>query len=116
VNESLVKAGLAWQYRKYCKAGFCHDWFKYEDLARSAELGLWKDPQPVAPWEWRKGKRSSASQKTKATPGQYHGNVKSHVFHDASCKYFNCKNCVIGFRSRQEAVDAGYRPGGGCKP
>ena len=23
VNESLVRAGLAWQYRKYCKTSFC---------------------------------------------------------------------------------------------
>jgi len=64
VNESLVKAGLAWQYRKYCKAGFCNDWLKYEDLARSAKLGLWKDTHPVAPWEWRKGKRSKSQNKT----------------------------------------------------
>lgn len=116
MNKSLVKAGLAWQYRKYCKAGFCKQWLKYEYEVRSAKLGLWKDSQPVAPWDWRKGKGNSTSQKTAATPGQYHGNVKSHVFHDSGCRSFNCKNCVIGFNRRQEAVSAGYRPGGGCEP
>jgi endonuclease YncB( thermonuclease family) len=26
-----------------------------EKDARAAKKGLWADPQPVPPWEWRKG-------------------------------------------------------------
>ena len=28
-----------------------------EREARQAKKGLWADPEPVPPWEWRKGKR-----------------------------------------------------------
>jgi micrococcal nuclease len=41
INESLIKAGLAWQYRKYCKASFCDDWLQLEGQAQKAKIGLW---------------------------------------------------------------------------
>jgi len=28
-----------------------------EQEAREARIGLWADPQPVPPWEWRKRSR-----------------------------------------------------------
>lgn len=40
---------------------------------------------------------------------EYHGNIKSHIYHAPSCKYYNCRNCVAVFKSEQEAKDAGYR-------
>jgi micrococcal nuclease len=54
VNESLIKAGYAWQYRKYGKEGFCEDWLQVEGKARNAKLGIWGDSERV-PWQWRKG-------------------------------------------------------------
>src|SRR5262245_7355938 len=44
------------------------------------------------------------------------GNTQSHVFHRLSCRYSSCKNCTATFKSRQEAIDAGYRPGACCNP
>jgi len=46
----------------------------------------------------------------------YRGNVDTKVFHQASCRYFNCKSCTATFDARQAAVDAGYRPCKMCKP
>ncbi|MBA7680632.1 hypothetical protein ES703_88953 [subsurface metagenome] len=46
----------------------------------------------------------------------YHGNVKSKVFHKPGCRYYNCKDCTATFRSRQNAINAGYRPCKICKP
>lgn len=46
----------------------------------------------------------------------FHGNVNSYIFHAQHCRYFSCKNCVKVFHSRQEALDAGYRPCKLCKP
>jgi micrococcal nuclease len=60
VNESLFKAGYAWQYRKYCKAKFCDDWLQQEKEAGNSHKGLWKDSDPVPPWQWRKGAQNSS--------------------------------------------------------
>jgi hypothetical protein len=46
----------------------------------------------------------------------YHGNTNSHRFHQRSCRYFDCTNCTAKFTSREEAIAAGYRPCGTCKP
>jgi len=115
VNEEIIKNGYAWQYQKYCKASFCDDWLKLEEHARSFAFGLWADSNPQPPWDWRKGKKTS-SKTPKAVTGSFHGNVKSHVFHTPSCKHFACKNCVKGFKSRADAVNAGYQPCRMCKP
>ena len=53
LNRELVRAGLAWWYRRYAP----HD-AELEALeaeARAARRGLWADPHPVPPWEWRRG-------------------------------------------------------------
>lgn len=113
VNEQIIKAGLAWQYRKYCKEQFCEDWILLETEARNSGIGLWQESSPIPPWDWRKG---IGTQTLSDIGGMYHGNQKSHVFHKSSCKVFNCKNCVIVFESRDEAIKAGFRPCGICRP
>lgn len=46
----------------------------------------------------------------------YRGNAESRVFHVPTCRHFTCKNCVVTFDSRDEALKAGYRPCGVCRP
>lgn len=46
----------------------------------------------------------------------YRGNTKSHKFHKQSCRYFKCPNCTAKFATREEAIEAGYRPCGVCDP
>lgn len=53
LNRELVKAGLAWWYRKYSKNKSLGE---LEEDARSARRGLWIDPNPIPPWEFRKKK------------------------------------------------------------
>ena len=52
LNHELVKAGLAWWYRKYAPGDTTLEHLEAE--ARNAKRGLWVDPNPVPPWEWRK--------------------------------------------------------------
>jgi len=55
-----VRAGLAWWYRAYAKEQTPKDQENYEHaekLAREEKLGLWRDKDPVPPWEWRRRKR-----------------------------------------------------------
>jgi len=50
VNRELVGAGLAWVYRRYCQSP---ELLKLEEDARKARRGLWRDPHPVPPWQFR---------------------------------------------------------------
>ncbi len=113
LNEELIRNGLAWVYKRYCSESFCNNWLQLEQEARTNKLGLWIYDNPVPPWDFRKGKSSDNKDKI---PGEYHGNVGSHVFHASSCKHFNCKSCTKIFQDRKSAVDAGYKPCGICKP
>ena len=55
VNEELLRAGLAWWYRKYVPNRV--DLAILEEEARNAKRGLWADSHPVPPWCWRKLKK-----------------------------------------------------------
>jgi len=50
LNHELVRAGLAWMYRRYTADQSLSD---LEEEARVARRGLWADPHAVPPWEWR---------------------------------------------------------------
>jgi micrococcal nuclease len=51
LNEELVKAGLAWWYRKYAASD--QKIAALEAEARKAGRGLWADPHPTPPWDYR---------------------------------------------------------------
>ena len=38
------------------------------------------------------------------------GNKKSKVYHTAACKHYNAKGSTEEFKSKAEAVKAGYKP------
>ena len=57
VQEELLQAGLVWVYPKYCRD--CRQWTEMQESAKQAGRGLWRDKNPVPPWEWRKAARSS---------------------------------------------------------
>jgi endonuclease YncB( thermonuclease family) len=121
LNESILRAGYAWLYSKYCKAQFCSDWIKMEQAAKESGIGLWSQKNPVAPWVSRTRKSTSNSvpgldSNSPATETIYHGNTQSHIFHSAGCKHFNCKACTASFSGRDEAITAGYRPCKACNP
>lgn len=51
VSEAMVRKGMAWQYTGYSQApGLA----AIEQQARSSRVGLWSDPNPIPPWEWRR--------------------------------------------------------------
>ncbi|MFX0200221.1 MAG: thermonuclease family protein [Candidatus Hodarchaeota archaeon] len=112
LNWELVGAGLAWWYRKYSPDDRTLE--RLETEARAAKRGLWVDESPIPPWEWRRGKRGHT--KKEQVSGLYHGNVKSKVFHRPGCRYYDCRDCTAVFGSREEAIEAGYKPCKVCKP
>lgn len=48
--------------------------------------------------------------------GSYIGNINSNVFHSSGCKTLPKEKNRVYFDSRQEAVDANFKPCGNCKP
>jgi len=51
VNKELVKNGLAWHFKKYSDN---KDYADLEFEARNNKIGLWRDSNPIAPWDWRR--------------------------------------------------------------
>jgi endonuclease YncB( thermonuclease family) len=59
VNLVQVERGMAWFYRKYQREQSPNDQRLYdaaEDAARAGKRGLWRDAEPVPPWEFRRNK------------------------------------------------------------
>lgn len=53
INLQMVKDGLAWHYKHFDNTKSYAD---AETAARAAKCGLWKDPNPIPPYEFRKSK------------------------------------------------------------
>jgi endonuclease YncB( thermonuclease family) len=62
LNEALVRNGLAWHYARGASDPRLA---AAERQARAERAGLWADPRPVPPWQWRRtherGSRSGVS-------------------------------------------------------
>lgn len=55
LNTILLREGMAWVYQKFCKhSEICGSYRQLEHQAKSEKRGLWKDANPIAPWEWRR--------------------------------------------------------------
>ena len=50
-NRAQVERGMAWVYERYNKDSRLP---AVQEQAKSAGHGLWADPAPVPPWEWRR--------------------------------------------------------------
>ena len=49
INAQMVASGYAWAYRKFSKK-----YAPQESKAKKQGLGLWRDKEPIPPWEWRR--------------------------------------------------------------
>lgn len=102
LNGDLVSKGFAWWYREYAPDN--KDLERAELAARTAKVGLWSEPFPTAPWEWRDGKRkgsdvpspsatspilSAPSEKMeKDTQFQHWFTSSTRKRHNSSCRYY----------------------------
>jgi endonuclease YncB( thermonuclease family) len=56
-----LTTGMAWWYRKYANEQSAEDRGRYESAeteAKARRAGLWRDADPVAPWDWRRSRRA----------------------------------------------------------
>jgi endonuclease YncB( thermonuclease family) len=54
INASMIVSGYAWHFKKYSKDQY---YANLERQARKQRVGLWADPNPVAPWDYRASRR-----------------------------------------------------------
>jgi endonuclease YncB( thermonuclease family) len=54
LNLELIRAGLAWHYKRYSDR---QDNADAESYARTEMLELWTDKNPTPPWQWRRERR-----------------------------------------------------------
>jgi endonuclease YncB( thermonuclease family) len=109
LSAELLKAGLATHYRKYNS-----DWLlaSLERQARAEGAGMWgRAPAPAAEGSPRKDSRTVTS-----SPAVYHGNVRSRVFPSPAGPPYAGPPGPRRVGSRDEALAAGFRPCGRCRP
>lgn len=56
-NRAQLSVGMAWWFKRYANEQPTEERLQYEfeeGKAKARMVGLWKDKEPVAPWNWRK--------------------------------------------------------------
>jgi micrococcal nuclease len=51
VNKEVILKGFAWHYKRYSKD---ENLAAAEQTARRLKIGLWSDPSPLEPWNYRR--------------------------------------------------------------
>jgi endonuclease YncB( thermonuclease family) len=121
-----VKAGMAWHYKQYEDEQSPSDRQAYaaaECSAMKAKNGLWNDPHPVQPQDFRHGTASpplldsnGCRISSEPTSGPVVGSARSHIFEWPGCPYYDAisPGNRVPFPSPQAAEAAGYRPAHNC--
>ena len=127
VNLDQIKAGLAWHYKQYRKFQSAKDRAAYgaaEDAARHARTGLWSDPHPVQPQDFRHGTQSqlcldNIDQRIGCSEnydGPVRGNQRSKIYHWPGCPNYDdiADHNRVEFPNAIAAEAAGYRAALNC--
>lgn len=64
VNLEMLVSGFAWWEHTYQREQLPADRVRYseaEKAARAARTGLWTDPDPIPPWDWRRQQKEKAA-------------------------------------------------------
>ncbi|UAX97580.1 thermonuclease family protein [Ensifer adhaerens] len=112
INSAMVRAGLAWAFRKYSE-----DYAQIEQEARQAQVGVWQ-AETETPWDYRASKWASAVSQSPNQACPIKGNVNrqgERIYHapwsrDYAKTKINTASGERWFCSEDEAVSAGWRP------
>ncbi len=55
VNAIMIQDGFAWHYAQFYPSS---EYAALQEEAQNESLGLWADPNPIPPWEFRKWKKT----------------------------------------------------------
>ena len=54
LNEEVIKAGFGWVYSFDCHERICESWKAKQLKAKIAKQGLWQNPDPLPPWQFKR--------------------------------------------------------------
>lgn len=91
LNAEMLKQGWAWHFKRFNQD---RELAQLESAARKAKRGLWAEPNPQPPWEYRDQQQALESGKSSrpepgSTAAAYWLNLRSNVRHNSSCKYYS---------------------------
>lgn len=107
VSREMVRSGWAWHAKQFAPKD--RELAELQMAARTAKRGLWADPLPIPPWDWRHNTGD-------ATTSVVVGNSNSKIYHTPGCNSsarMLAKNRVE-FASCTAAEAAGYRKASDC--
>lgn len=137
VNLEQIKAGLAWHYKYYENEQPPEDRQLYAEAelgARTAKQGLWVDPNPIPPWDFRRGRRGAAKESAEqlaegSTPSTTSASQRSGTrsqtaaspqpqeetvyitrtgkkYHRAGCQYLRRSSIAVSLKEARQYHDA----------
>jgi endonuclease YncB( thermonuclease family) len=114
-----IDRGMAWFSRNYAHELSRNDARAYERAemnARAERRGLWIDPAPMPPWEWRAQQRGPVAGIPPVTNGAIIGNRNSRLYHRPDCPAYNdvSERNRVYFKTVEQAERAGYRVASNC--
>lgn len=98
----MVAEGYAWHFKKYSDD---QELARAEKEARDGKKGLWADPSPVPPWEYRRGPEGD-------NPDALFVTASGTKYHREGCRLLSKSKIPISF----EDAKAKYQPCKVCKP
>jgi len=126
INLEQLERGMAWFYRQFAKELQPEDARSYEQAelaAREEKVGLWADPLPTPPWDFRHGARTAkapvkapGSKPATTASGPIIGNRNSKIYHLPNCPDYSkvAERNRVPLKTEAEAQAAGYRKARNC--
>ena len=90
VGQTMIAQGMAWFYRDYARELSPQQRSAYDAAerdARARRVGLWADPQPVPPWQWRRADKSAAADASGCITGPKGGR---YLLDSTGRKHYGC--------------------------
>lgn len=114
INKEMVVDGYAWHYKQYSKDD---DISKAHVQARALKKGLWGGESPIAPWDFRRGKRPETKVTAKPTTepipnptqpavGLVYRTVSGKKYHLGTCRYLSKSKIAISLPVARTSLGA----------
>ena len=104
LNRKLVEQGHAWVYRKYLRD---ESLLRVEATARKQRLGLWSAKTPIAPSEWRLGKREDTARLLERDSSLLPiKQSRSGICHQPGSTYYNRTKHYVAFETIQACLES----------